>query len=155
MRTLLFLGLAIGAAFMANWFTIERDGDSTRIDINKKEIRNDTKQAIDRGREILDNHNQGRQTATSADGYPPAEQSWPPPQPSAPAANDGYARPASYGNQPAYGNQNYGGQPYDNQSYDNQPHDAPAYNKQPASSGYGTTYPTSTRSPPPWQQQPR
>ncbi|TWU16739.1 hypothetical protein [Allorhodopirellula heiligendammensis] len=150
MRTILFLGLAIGAAFMANWFTIERDGDRTRIDINKDEIRNDAQHAIEKGREILDKREHGRQANTPpGDGYAPTQQGWPQ---SAPVQNTGYSDQGPYGNAPGYGyqpgpgEQNYGtqnqgpppaGQPYGNQS---------------APSGYPLTYPASARTPPPWRQ---
>ncbi|MEM9367461.1 MAG: hypothetical protein AAGD07_15830 [Planctomycetota bacterium] len=71
MRTLLLLGLAIGGAFMAGWFTIERDGDRTRIEINKSEIRSDTRQAIDKGRDYLDQREQQRlQQAQMQTGQP-------------------------------------------------------------------------------------
>lgn len=71
MRTLLLLGLAIGGAFMAGWFTIERDGDRTRIEINKSEIRSDTRQAIDKGRDYLDKREQEQlQQAQMQNGQP-------------------------------------------------------------------------------------
>ena len=54
MRNLIFVGIAIAAASAAGWFQIQRDGDTTRIDINRAEIRSDARRAIDRGRQILD-----------------------------------------------------------------------------------------------------
>ena len=41
---------------MAGWFKVNRDGERTTIEINRNEIRSDAKQAIERGREFLDNH---------------------------------------------------------------------------------------------------
>ena len=54
MRTLLFIGLAIGGAFAAGWFRVHREGDHTMIHINRGEIRSDARRAIDRGRDFLD-----------------------------------------------------------------------------------------------------
>jgi hypothetical protein len=54
MRNIMFIGMLLSAAFMAGWFKIQRDGENTLIQIDRNEIRNDTRQAIDRGREILD-----------------------------------------------------------------------------------------------------
>ncbi len=149
MRTLLFLGLAIGAAFMANWFTIERDGDHTRIDINKDEIRHDANNVIEKGREILEKRERdGQANAQSNEGYWPAENNWPP---TTPVQNMGYSDQGDEGNPPGYqpGNQgqtyndpNYGGSNYGGQTYPNQ---TPANRQTP-------TYPASSRMPPPWQR---
>ncbi|MEM6687964.1 MAG: hypothetical protein AAF664_00965 [Planctomycetota bacterium] len=61
MRTLFILAILIVAAFMANWFTIERDGDNTSVHFNNEEIREDTSRVIDRGREIWEKHREERQ----------------------------------------------------------------------------------------------
>ena len=146
MRTIILLALAVGGAFAAGWFTIERDGDRTRIEINKTEIRNDTRQAIDKGRDILDQREQERlanqQQQQAPAGYAPNQGNWPPQQ-AAPIQGAGYAAPAPYGNQPGYNGQQY--------------------NNQAAPNGYNPAYPppgTSqqqrwTEMPPPWQQQTR
>lgn len=160
MRTLIFLGLAIGAAFMANWFTIERDGDHTRIDINKSEIRNDAKNAIEKGREILDKRERERQAeARTPDGYMPPDGyaapdgDWPP---STPAHNTGYTGQGAYGNQPGYNGQQ--GQPYGDPGYDNPYEGGPIYDNPSPPGGYAPSYPAPTgdpaptRNPPPWQR---
>lgn len=54
MRTIFILGLLIGIAFLAGWFTIDRQAELTTIQINKSEIREDAKKAIERGREYLE-----------------------------------------------------------------------------------------------------
>ncbi len=65
MRTIFVVGIILVCAFMAGWFTIQRDEEGTTIRINRDEIRGDTRQAIDRGREFLDK---------GGDGQLPAEQ---------------------------------------------------------------------------------
>lgn len=96
MRNLLLLGLLVGGAFMAGWFTIERDGDRTRIEINKTEIRQDTRQAIERGREFIDQQEQDRSAGSN------------------PVQGAGYNAPVNYetsGYPPNnYSNGNYGNQ---------------------------------------------
>jgi len=82
MRTVLLIALAAGGAFLAGWFTVERDGDRTRIEINKSEIRSDARQAIDRGREILDQRERER-WARENGGYD-ANGGWPPAGPNPP-----------------------------------------------------------------------
>jgi len=54
LRNLIFLGMLVGAASMAGWLTIDRQGDQTTIQFNRNEFRNDARAAIDRGREYLD-----------------------------------------------------------------------------------------------------
>ncbi|MCM2372818.1 hypothetical protein [Aporhodopirellula aestuarii] len=151
MRTLLLIGLAIGGAFMAGWFTIERDGDKTRIEINKTEIRNDTRQAIDKGRDLLDQREQERlaREQQQQSGYPAEQGNWPPQAaPIQDAGYAGYPAPNQYNNQNGYGGQPYGSQPAPggyNPSYP-----APGANQQaPAQQ------PRWTEMPPPWQQQTR
>lgn len=56
MRNLIILALLLAGAFLAGWFTINRDGDRTTIEINRTEIRQDAREAIDRGREFLHEH---------------------------------------------------------------------------------------------------
>lgn len=162
MRTLLLLGLAVGGAFMAGWFTIERDGDKTRIEINKTEIRQDTRQAIDKGRDLLEKREQERlareQQQQQQSGYATGQGGWPPQ--AAPIQDTGYAgyppqnqysNQAGYNNQAGYGNQPYGAQPAPggyNASYP-----APGANQQPAPTQ--PQQPRWTEMPPPWQQQTR
>ena len=52
-RTILILGALALCAFMAGWFTIQRDDSETTIRINRDEIRADTSKAIAKGRELL------------------------------------------------------------------------------------------------------
>ncbi|QDS88175.1 hypothetical protein EC9_23630 [Rosistilla ulvae] len=66
MRNLLILGMLLVAAFMAGWFTIDRDGEQTTIKINRDEIRQDARQAIDRGKDYLDRQNVGSQETGQA-----------------------------------------------------------------------------------------
>ena len=149
MRTILLLALAVGGAFAAGWFTIQRDGDRTLIEINKTEIRNDTRQAIDKGREMLDKREQERlaNQQQQPGGYAPNQGNWPPQQ-AAPIQGAGYASPNPYGNQTGYNSQPYNG---------------PQYNGQTAPNGYNPAYPSPTTNPqqrwtempPPWQQQTR
>ncbi|WP_144059589.1 hypothetical protein [Rhodopirellula sallentina] len=155
MRTLLLLGLAVGGAFMAGWFTIERDGDKTRIEINKNEIRQDTRQAIDKGRDMLEKREQERlareQQQQQQMGYPNNQGAWPPQ--AAPIQDAGYA---GYPPQNQYGNQNgYNAQqPYPNQSAPagyNPAYPVPDGSQQPAPN----QQPRWTEMPPPWQQQTR
>ncbi len=54
MRTLFVIGILLVCAFLAGWFTVQRDDEGTTIRINRDEIRGDARQAIDRGRELLD-----------------------------------------------------------------------------------------------------
>ncbi|MFG0265128.1 MAG: hypothetical protein ACF8AM_08240 [Rhodopirellula sp. JB055] len=123
---------------MAGWFTIERDGDKTRIEINKTEIRSDARSDIDRGRDILDERQreQAAQQAAQQGGYPaqgqagyypngaPANPNAWPPQGGQPVQGAGYSTPS-------YGASNYN-VPNSNQ--------VPGYNNYPAgqpSAGYG------------------
>ncbi len=53
-RNLIFLAMAVGAATMAGWLSIDREGDQATIHLNRAEIRSDTSRIIDRGRELLD-----------------------------------------------------------------------------------------------------
>lgn len=76
-RSLMMLGLLAVVGFMAGWFTINRDGERTTIEINRDEIRNDARTAIDRGRSYLEQRRE-QQAAAQSDGWgnPPA---WNPP----------------------------------------------------------------------------
>lgn len=53
MRNLFIIAVILMGAFMAGWFKVNRDGDRTTIEINRSEIRQDARKAIDRGRELL------------------------------------------------------------------------------------------------------
>ncbi len=53
-RNIILLGMILAAASTAGWFTINREGDQTTIQINRSEIRSDATRAINRGREYLD-----------------------------------------------------------------------------------------------------
>lgn len=129
MRTILLLGLAIGGAFMAGWFTIERDGDKTRIEINKTEIRSDARSAIDRGRDILDERQReqaAQQAAQQQGGYPAQGQG-------------GYYPGAAPANPNAWPPQ--GGQPVQGAGYSTPNYGAPNYNQPPAYNNYPAAQP--------------
>ena len=57
-RNIILIGMAVGAASMAGWFSINREGDQTTIQINKAEIAEDARRAIDRGRNYFDEREQ-------------------------------------------------------------------------------------------------
>ncbi len=82
MRNIVFIGMLLSAAFMAGWFKIQRDGENTLIEINRSEIRNDARRAIERGREILDrDQNRNSNSNSNFDG---SSQPWGPAQPTSP-----------------------------------------------------------------------
>lgn len=150
MRTLLFLGLGVVGAFMAGWFTIEREGDRTRIEINKTEIRADTRQAIDKGKDFLDQREQDRlaqQQQPIGYGQGQAQGQTPWGNPNGAVQGAGYAQPAPYNapQQPYQGQQQYS-QPGYNANYP-----APGNQQQ----GNQQSPPRWTEMPPPWQQQTR
>lgn len=60
MRTIFILGILLGIAFLAGWFTVDRDTELTTIQINKSEIRVDAEKAIERGREYLERREQSQ-----------------------------------------------------------------------------------------------
>jgi hypothetical protein len=68
LRTIVFFGILAGCAFMAGWFTIQRDEDETTIRFNREEIRADASKAIAKGRELLD------QEGISFEGESPSAQ---------------------------------------------------------------------------------
>lgn len=78
MRNLIIIAMLAGVAFTAGWFTVSRDSEGTTIQFNRAEIRQDTRQIIEKGREILDTGdqkfaNQQQQDPRYADrngGYP-------------------------------------------------------------------------------------
>lgn len=155
MRTLLLLGLAIGGAFMAGWFTIEREGDRTRIEINKTEIRSDARQAIDKGRDLLDKREQEQLARQQQEANFNANPNGWPPQ-AAPIQGAGYNGPAPYnpnGYQQPYAGQTQQGQTQQGQSqFGSQPGYNPNYQ---APGGQPANAPRWTEMPPPWQQQTR
>lgn len=53
LRSIMILAVLALCAFMAGWFTIDRDARETTIRFNRDEIRADASKAIARGREIL------------------------------------------------------------------------------------------------------
>ena len=70
MRNLIIIALLLVGAFMAGWFNVNRDGDRTTIEINRNEIRSDTRDAIEKGRELLSEH----ENSTSwIDSVPPVQ----------------------------------------------------------------------------------
>lgn len=160
MRTLLLLGLAIGGAFMAGWFTIEREGDKTRIEINKTEIRSDTRTAIDRTRQIIDERQQQQQLAQQQQqqqpgfqnqtGYGANANGWPP-QNGQPIQGAGYNAP-NY-NVPNFnqsGGQQQGGNFGNQNGYNPNAFQQPNYNQ--SQTGGQPRWDSATA---PWQQQNR
>lgn len=170
MRNLLLLGLAVGGAFMAGWFTIERDGDRTRIEINKNEIRSDARQAIDRGRQYIDQREQERVAAQQemsggawpqqsqfpqSGGFSQTQPGFAPPQPGFNQPQPGFGQ-----TQPNFGQSQPGfGQPQPNYGFPNQ--QTPGSTAFPDPNGFNTNFPAPSstprysQSPPPWQQQTR
>ncbi len=75
---------------MAGWFTIDRDGDRTTIQIDKSEIREDARGALEKGREFIDRREEERQARFNAEqnGLPYQYTSEP---------TDAYAQPPVYG----------------------------------------------------------
>jgi len=125
MRNLFIIGMLLVAAFMAGWFKIQRDGERTTIEINRTEIRNDTRTAIDRGREFLDRRDQEYADQQFADQQ---QQVWP--QEQVAAQQDAWG--TTYDSrQPAYYDPNYSpqNQQVPNQSFD--PRQANPYAPQP------------------------
>ena len=53
MRTIFIIGLVLVCAFMAGWFTVHREDGETTIKLNGDEIRNDTRNVITKGKDIL------------------------------------------------------------------------------------------------------
>ena len=120
MRTFFVIGLVIVCAFMAGWFTVHRTDGETTIRINRDEIKSDTRAAINRGREFLNekvpqdghqNYSQGQyaqgqhqfqnQVPAAPAGYRYPQSNQQPPylnqplnqQPTQPATNQGYYYP--------------------------------------------------------------
>ena len=105
MRNLIIIGMLLMAAFMAGWFTVDRNGETTTIEINREEIREDAGKLIRRGREFLDRQDQ---------------------------ANPGYAPQPEYREQEQIARQPEWDQPYDGQyRYSNESgyQNPPAYNQ--------------------------
>ncbi|OYP34374.1 hypothetical protein [Rhodopirellula sp. MGV] len=57
-RSLVILGALAFCAFLAGWFTIDRNEKETTIRFDRDEIRSDTAKAIEKGKEFLENHRQ-------------------------------------------------------------------------------------------------
>jgi hypothetical protein len=89
-RALVVLAFLAVAAFMAGWFTVDRDEKETTIRFNRDEIRADASKAIAKGKELL------QKTGQDADNDVPGDQ------------------------YQAYPDQTYPNQTYPNQTYPNQ-----------------------------------
>ncbi|TWU55143.1 hypothetical protein [Rubripirellula reticaptiva] len=129
MRNLIIIGMLGVAAFMAGWFKINRDGDSTTIEINRAEIRSDARKAIEKGREVLDRREQEDQRYANDPNasygqppgqFPPQGQQPYPPQGEPYNGNNGFGQPASYA-QPGYPPPSYGS-PYPQGQSQQQPY---------------------------------
>lgn len=70
MRNIVIIAMLLAAASTAGWFSINRDGDHLQIDINRAEVRNDTRTMIERGREILARQQQAANSQTPAPAQP-------------------------------------------------------------------------------------
>lgn len=119
-RNIIVLGMLVGAASMAGWFTINREGDQTSIQFNRDEIRSDAARAIDRGRQYLDQREhqfaseQGSASNYLDEGYGYDQSSY---------QQQSYQQPSYQGqtyNQGQYGAQTeqYGQSQYERTSYD-------------------------------------
>ncbi len=75
-RTIAIVVVLAACAFMAGWFTIDRDEQETTIRINRDEIRSDASEALAKGKEFLE-ANRSVQT----DEESQAETDWQFPQP--------------------------------------------------------------------------
>ena len=165
MRNIIIIAMLLAAASTAGWFSIQRDGDNLSIDINRAEIRGDTKKMIERGREILDHQEQlaaqrrsEQQTGQTVNGQPQPANPWGQQQPAPWATGQtggqtGGQTTANYppergfaGPPPAYNgngypppyapNQNAGGQNYaPTQNYTPTQYNAPAPNYAPYQNG--------------------
>jgi hypothetical protein len=89
-RNLVLIGVAVGAASMAGWFSINREGDQTSIQFNRSEIRDDAQRAIDRGRKYFDERDQRSANQRGGESDP-----W----------NSGYDQ--QYDSQPTYADRDY------------------------------------------------
>ncbi|WP_182865040.1 hypothetical protein [Stieleria mannarensis] len=92
-RTLVILGVLAVCAFMAGWFTIQRDENETTIRFNRDEIRADTSKAIAKGRELLEN---GRDQQAEDDGLFHQQATRPAPPWEQPFLDDASAAPRQY-----------------------------------------------------------
>jgi len=54
MRKLLLLVVGILLMLTAGWISIDRSGDTTSVNIHKNEVKQDTKAAVEQGKELLD-----------------------------------------------------------------------------------------------------
>lgn len=95
MRNLFIIAMLLVGAFMAGWFKVNRDGESTTIEINRTEIRSDARKAIDRGRDFLDRR---EQQYAEQHGSDPNQQDWP--QTQVAAQTDPWGRPYDAQQQP-------------------------------------------------------
>lgn len=55
-RFVMILVVLAGLAFMANWFTINRDEETTTIQIDRQQIRSDLSKAAEKGRNLIEKH---------------------------------------------------------------------------------------------------
>ena len=132
-RTIVILGVLALCAFMAGWFTIDRNENETTIRFDRDQIRADTSKAIAKGREILNKNRDGQETEQGTEG--------------------GFEQPELFG-QPQYPAQgdpynadSFGTQPYNPQPYNNEP-----YNNEPYNNGYTLPPQQATRTVPPWER---
>jgi len=153
MRNLLILGMLAVAAFMAGWFKINRDEESTTIEFNRAEIRSDARRAIDKGRDILE-----RREQQDRDRYA-AQSEWPEsndPQQAGPAYENqafgpppnpsGFGQPAGYVESAyppssGYRSDRYPPRPYDSPSQYAAPAPYSPANPYPAAESRASQYP--------------
>ncbi|EMI20208.1 signal peptide protein [Rhodopirellula maiorica SM1] len=145
MRNIIILAMLVAGASAAGWFQIQRDGEYTRIDINRAEIREDARRAIDKGREILDRRDQSRSDysgdeTAAGPSYPPNYDPGSYPAPADPYQSQYQDYGPSTGTGPRY---NQAELPRDYPAYDNRPYDTGSYPMTGPAPNYGTTPSTS------------
>ena len=105
MRTIIVIALILVCASMAGWFSINREDGETTIRINRDEIRQDARAAIDRGKNYLDRKD-GEQFASQQQGQLQPPQNW-----------QGQQQYQQQGGQQQYTQQQYTQQQYGQQQY--------------------------------------
>ncbi len=85
MRTFIVALIVLIAMAFAGWISFSNSGDRATITIDTKEIRQDTKQAADKAKEVIEEASQkGREIIRDAQPRDPQPDLLPPPQSSTP-----------------------------------------------------------------------
>ncbi|QDT60963.1 hypothetical protein SV7mr_34920 [Stieleria bergensis] len=69
-RFVMILVVLAGLAFMANWFTINRDEETTTIQIDRQQIRSDLSKAAEKGRKLIEKHRKEGERTVDAGSQP-------------------------------------------------------------------------------------